>query len=167
MMKIKKNGLTLVEILVAIAIVALLAAGLYSVSQYVDRQAKVKLTESTIEILAAAIDEYYDFYNKFPDPADSYPAGCNLSIEKLYYKLGLAPNAKKILGHINPSLIKDADGDDFPEVVDAWGTSFRYEYTQDDNFPVITSAGPDRKFGDRAAPDNDPNNSQDNITSRQ
>ncbi|PKL46418.1 MAG: hypothetical protein CVV39_07235 [Planctomycetes bacterium HGW-Planctomycetes-1] len=161
MLKIKKNGLTLVEILVAIAIVALLAAGLYSVSQYVDRQAKIKLTESTIAILTAAIDEYHDFYKKFPALDDVYPSGCDSPIEKLYYRLGLAPDAKKILGHINRSLIKNADGDDFPEVVDAWGKEFDYSYTGVENFPVITSAGPDGDFGET-----DPGKKEDNITSR-
>ncbi|MBU1259590.1 MAG: prepilin-type N-terminal cleavage/methylation domain-containing protein [Planctomycetes bacterium] len=157
------NGLTIVEILVAIAIVAILAAGLYSVGNYVETQSKIKLTESTIETLVTALDEYHDFYGKFPDPnADSeYLTGCDLSVEKLYYKLGLAPGAKKILGHINTSLIKDANSDGFREVVDAWGTDFGYDYKTSYNFPVITSAGPDRDFGVT-----DPNNAQDNITSR-
>jgi hypothetical protein len=52
-------------------------------------------------------------------------------------------------------------------IIDSWNTPLRYTYKSGDNFAVITSAGPDKKFGDRAAPDNDPNNSQDNITSRQ
>jgi len=150
------NGLTLVELLVAIAIVALLAAGLYSVSRYVETQSKITLTESTIETLVAALGEYYDFYGKFPDPCETgYDGKCNLSVEKLYYKLGLAPGAKKIVGQINSSLIKDANSDGFPEVVDAWDMNFNYSYTSGDNFPVIDSNGPDKVAGN-----------DDDITSR-
>ena len=146
--KQKTNGLTLIEILVAIAIVAILSAGLYVVGGRVETQAKIKQTESTIKMLEAALEQYHDFYGKFPDPAitSDYPTVCTLSIEKLYYKLSTAPDAKKILNQINSSFIKDADKNGFPEVVDAWGTAFKYEYTPGNNFPVITSAGPDKKF---------------------
>ena len=149
-MKRKENkyGLTLVEILVAIAIIAILAAGLYSVGNYVETQAKIKLTESTIETLCTALEQYYDFYKSFPDlNASGYPVDCN-GIERLYYKLGLAPDAKKIINQINPSLIKDVDNDKYPEIVDAWETDFRYSYNSGGNFPVIDSNGPDKKSGD-------------------
>ena len=71
-MKIKQNkyGLTLVEVLVAIAIIAVLAAGLYSVSNYVETQSKKKLTKSTIETLCAALEQYHDFNDGFPFAAD-------------------------------------------------------------------------------------------------
>ena len=154
--KQNKNGLTLIEILAAIAIVAILAAGLYIAGSRAETQAKIKLTESTIQMLSAALEQYYGFYKSFPDPAASYPTGCTLSIEKLYYKLSTAPDAKIILNKINSSLIKDADKNGYPEVVDAWGTAFKYEYTSGNNFPVITSAGPDKDFS----------KTDDNITSR-
>jgi prepilin-type N-terminal cleavage/methylation domain-containing protein len=154
--KANKYGLTLVEILVAVVIMAILTAGLYSVSHYLETQAKIKLTKSTIELLCSALERYHDFYGKFPDPnADiEYPDPdkCN-GIERLYYKLTLAPNAKKVLNQISSSLIKDADIDEFPkvypEIVDAWGRNFKYEYskTNKDNFPVITSAGNDGLYG--------------------
>lgn len=195
----KTNGLTIAEILVAIAIVALLAAGLYSVSSYVETKSKITLTESTIETLAAAIDEYHDFYGKFPFKADtSYGRGeleannsnglngnvsvkdgvvgdyndSYASIEALYYFLNKCPNSKKIVNSINISLITNKDnknreyfftptggGQTYPlmHIIDAWKTPLRYTYEQGDNFPVITSAGPDRDFGKK----------EDNITSRQ
>lgn len=155
--KANKYGLTLVEILVAVVIMALLVAGLYSVSHYLETQAKIKLTKSTIELLCSALERYHDFYGRFPDPnADiEYPDSCN-GIERLYYKLTLAPDARKVLNQINSSLIKNADADIdvfpkiYPEIVDAWSRNFKYEYskTNKDNFPVITSAGPDGKFND-------------------
>jgi prepilin-type N-terminal cleavage/methylation domain-containing protein len=165
--KQNKSGLTLVEILVVISIIALLAAGLYSVGNYVETQAKVKLAESTIETLCCALEQYRDFYDgvtgvgKFPDPdanapslpttppgPNEVPAGCSLNIEKLYYRLSCAPDAKKIIGQINPSLIKDKNKNNFPEIVDPWQNYFHYSYVTGDNFPVIDSNGPNRISGD-------------------
>jgi len=60
MIKIKTNGITLVELLMAVAIVAILSAGLYVVGSRVETQAKIKQTQSTIEILSAALEQYYD-----------------------------------------------------------------------------------------------------------
>jgi prepilin-type N-terminal cleavage/methylation domain-containing protein len=152
--KLEYTGLTLVEIMVAVTIVALLVAGLYSVSNYVETQSKIRLTKSTIEVLCTALEQYHDFYGKFPDINDvngvPVPDLTRYnkadSIEKLYYKLSLAPDAKKVLNNIGPSLIKDADKDKYAEIVDAWGGKYHYDYDrkQKDNFPVITSDGPDK-----------------------
>jgi len=198
------NGLTLVEILVAIAIVALLAAGLYSVGNYIETQSKITLTESTIEMLVTSLTEYRDFYGKFPFEADISYDRLSLesdvsgtvrayvndvdqgdsgnhrdeysSIEALCYFLNKCPNSKKIVNSINRSLLTNK-GDTNEEfriaayplvrVIDSWGKALRYTYGPGNNFPVITSAGPNKKFGDRGATaDKDPNDSQDNITSR-
>jgi prepilin-type N-terminal cleavage/methylation domain-containing protein len=133
--KQNKTGLTLVEILVAIAIIAILAAGLYSVSNYIEKQAKAKLTESTIETLSAAIEQYHDFYGKFPFLADKNYGEPNLqtdvngvvvnktgnplsapdyndiyaSSEALYYFLNKFPDGREIVGSINRSLLTNKD----------------------------------------------------------
>jgi len=200
--KLKYTGLTIVEILVAIAIVALLAAGLYSVGSYVETQSKITLTESTIETLVATLDEYHDFYGKFPFKADetynqndlestgtngiggfvrAYVNDVNQedsgshkdeysSIEAMYYFLNKCPSSKKIVNSINRSLLtnKGNPNEEFRvgiyplvRVIDPWGKALRYTYEQDNNFPVITSAGPNKDFGD-----NDPNKANDNINSR-
>jgi prepilin-type N-terminal cleavage/methylation domain-containing protein len=195
-MKSKQNkyGLTLVEILVAIAIVAVLAAGLYSVSNYLEKQSKIELTKSTIEILCAALEQYHDFNDGFPFAADVTYGDPNLlldlngtavslghkpeyaSSEALYYFLNRVPDSKKIIGSINISMLTDKDdngakmyitinGQNCPlvRVIDPWKKALRYTYyynkttKQGDNFPVITSAGPDRDF----------NSPADNISSRQ
>jgi prepilin-type N-terminal cleavage/methylation domain-containing protein len=127
------SGLTLMEILVAIAIIAILAAGLYSVSNYVEKQAKAKLTESTIEILSAAIEQHHDFYGKFPFLAGTdygrsqlesltepnglkgsvvNPADYNdiyASSEALYYFLNKFPAGREIVDSINHSLLTNKD----------------------------------------------------------
>jgi prepilin-type N-terminal cleavage/methylation domain-containing protein len=208
--KQNKNGLTIMEILVAVVIMAILAAGLYFAGSYVDTQAKIKLTESTIETLAAAIDEYHDFYGKYPFEADETYGGSELkannsngldgdvtnkagtplpaadyndvyaSSEAMYHFLNKCPGSKKIVNSINISLITNKDnknreyffrfGSDvqvYPlrHIIDSWKTPLRYTYVKNtirqDSFPVITSAGPDKNFGDT-----DPNKARDNINSR-
>jgi prepilin-type N-terminal cleavage/methylation domain-containing protein len=189
-MKRKQNkyGLTLVEIMVAIVIMAILAAGLYSVGNYLEKQSKTELTKSTIEILSAALEQYHDFNDSFPFVADtSYgepnilsdiggaavsPADYNdiyASSEASYYFLNRIPASKKIIDSINRSLLTNKDYKsteyfiligtvNYPliHIVDPWKCPFRYTYKQGDNFPVITSAGPDKDF----------NKTADNISSR-
>lgn len=134
-MKIKKRhtGLTLIEILVAVTIVAILAAGLYSVSDYLQKQSQIKLTESTIQTIVAALEQYYDFKGSFPFQADANYNDVNLvndmggnimadnqcstsatdhnsiyaSSEVLYYFLNQIPASRKIENSINQSLITD------------------------------------------------------------
>jgi prepilin-type N-terminal cleavage/methylation domain-containing protein len=163
MLKTRQSGMTLIEIMVSVLIVAILAVGLFAVSGYIDTQMKIKATESTIQLLVAAVEQYHDFYKEFPDPCTAYPAGINQSVEKLYYKLTFAPDAKKVLDQINRKYVKKVDKDDYPEVVDAWGTSLKYSYIekQNWNFPVITSAGPNKIFEA-----DDPNSVHDDISSK-
>ncbi|MCE5340380.1 MAG: type II secretion system GspH family protein [Planctomycetaceae bacterium] len=186
MLKTKQSGMTLIEIMVSVLIVAILAAGLFSVSGYIDTQMKIKSTESTIHLLVAAVEQYHDFYKAFPDvnstsyvgeyPNGKYDKDANgvkdaNYIEKLYYKLTLAPDAKKILDQINRKYVKDSDKDSGgkpapdknPEIVDAWGRSLRYIYEKkiNANFPEIISAGPDKDFGD-----GDAKKAEDNISSK-
>ena len=137
-------GLTVVEVLISVAILAILVAGLFTVGSYVNKQAQEKLTESTIETLVTALEQYYDFYNEFPDPNDS---DYDSPPEALFGRLYSTPGAKKVLMQISETLIADKDSDDKPEVYDPWGTPLRYIYNDGDNFPVITSAGPDKEFG--------------------
>lgn len=145
-------GVTIIEMLVAITIIAILAVGMFTIGSYVETQSKEKLAQSTIETLVTALEQYYDFYNKFPDefsdPNES---------DELYKSLILCPEAKKTLDQINSKLRTDKDGDGYLEIRDPWEKEFRYTYNKidEDNFPVITSTGPDKKL-----------DSDDDITSK-
>lgn len=95
--------------------------------------------------------------------------------EALYFFLSRVPESRKTLDKIDSSLITDEDSDgdsmkikingkDYPllRIIDPWGTTLQYSYYRNEyepptsnepdmderrNFPVITSAGPDRNFG--------------------
>ena len=93
--KMRKNGMTLIEILVAIAVIAvLMSVGVY-VGKAVYEQAKERAVESTFVILEAALDEYKEYTGDFPaelggaaTPADE--------IENLYYELNRLPVSRKM-----------------------------------------------------------------------
>lgn len=90
--------------------------------------------------------------------------------EALYYFLRRSPNAARIISTLMDQAISNKDGSGRPLVieiptggtahdlirfVDAWGTPIRYTYDPDDpsdpsdsydQFPILTSAGPDKRF---------------------
>lgn len=154
MLKTRKNGLTLIEILVAVTIVAILAVGLFAVGSYIETQLKIERTKSTINMLVAALDLYGQ--NKGNNTAYKFPAPG----DNLYEKLSLSPDSKKIVDQINRKAMRNEGSTSNPDIrfIDAWGSRFIYDYNEGWNFPVITSAGPDRDV-------NDPN-TKDNISSK-
>ncbi|MEN6385190.1 MAG: type II secretion system protein [Phycisphaerales bacterium] len=175
MMKNKHSAFTLIELIVSIAVVAILAAGLFAVGNYIDTQMKIKRTQATIQLLLTALEQYYnDKYDLRPDSSPQFPdpnnnginyfrAGCDNdanSIEKLYYRLSLFPEVRKIMDQLPPKSLKDSDKDKNPEIVDVWNQNFRYKYENGWNFPEIISAGPDKKFRINDA------NSTDDISSK-
>jgi len=222
-----KTGLTLVEILVVVAIIAILATMIIGLSHRIDTQAKEKLTASTIAMLTAALEQFYDYdYNYQGQYSDfDFPLDCNgftkadiehadmlsaalggktveiVGIDKDYVEhsnvdhkiedsgcavlcffLNRVAEIRKALEKIDASMLTNegtSDGgtvrvyimikiDDkhypFLRVVDAWDTTLRYDYYNEQlppldafefdimrdtkrTFPLITSAGPDRRFG--------------------
>ncbi len=91
------------------------------------------------------------------------------SSEALYYYLNRVPESRKVISKISDSLTTNLDENESnPEgvrvlefdpdkenefflirFIDPWGRTLRYEYQPGDNFPKITSAGPDGVFGTR------------------
>ena len=84
-----KLGVTLVEMLIVVAIIALLATMVISMAARIGHQAKEQLTESTIAILAAALGQFQDYgyqYKVQPSWSDKkrdfylgldFPLDCN------------------------------------------------------------------------------------------
>jgi len=142
-----RQGLTLVEMLVVVAVIALLATILVRVASHIDTQNKYRSLESSFAVVEAALSEYYDRWNTFPDPnaprTPAYPS----SSAALYGQLWATPSARKVLSNLSESAVRRSPvAPDMPEFCDPWGTEWRYVYKPGDAFPQLISAGPDRDF---------------------
>jgi prepilin-type N-terminal cleavage/methylation domain-containing protein len=146
-----EHGLSLVEMLIVIGVIALLATMVISVASRIDNQSKEKGLESVFLLLESALDEYKEFQGGFPlQPVKNFTNVAAHS-ELLYRELYSVPDSRKVLDKIRDSLIKnDVDTGivpPVPEIYDPWGTILDYRYVAGENFPELVSAGPDKIFG--------------------
>lgn len=148
-----KDGFTLVEILVVVALIAILATLVVGVAGRIDAQTKEKALESTFMLLDSALQEYRQFTDKFPEQPENNPANAAAHSELLYYELNSVPDSRSVLEKIDNSSIKNKYGASgtpvgtSAEIYDPWGTVLDYRYSAGENFPVMVSAGPDKMFG--------------------
>ena len=143
-----KHGLSIVEMLIVIGVIALLATMVVGIASRIDNQSKEKGIESTFALLEGALEEYKDFKGEFPIAMYDDP---NMNSEILYEQLNSVPVSREILGKISDSLIRhNVDTGKIPpipEIYDPWGTVLNYRYNPEtDNFPELISAGPDKVF---------------------
>jgi prepilin-type N-terminal cleavage/methylation domain-containing protein len=154
-----KHGLSLVEMLIVIGVIALLATMVIAVAGRIDNQVKEKAVESMFTLLDGALEEYKEYQGVYPEqPAKDFTNAAAHS-EYLYAELYSIPDCRKILEKIRDSLIKHnvdtGTVPPVPEIYDPWGTTLDYRYITGENFPELVSAGPDKTFG-----------SSDDITNR-
>lgn len=158
----RQYGFSLSELLIAVAVLLLLMGALMGFGRRLKRQGEIDLCRGAIDILVAAVEQYYDdFHERFPDPV-ARPAMS--PIENLYVQLYSLPKSRAICEQLQKSLTGDTDGDGAAEFLDPWGVPLRYEYSIGRTFPVITSAGPDQYFGDEPPPPK--GSAADNISSK-
>jgi prepilin-type N-terminal cleavage/methylation domain-containing protein len=141
-----KHGITLVEILVVVAIIAILATMSIGIATRINDKSKERGIESTFTLLEFALQEYHEAAGYFPTQPERNFANALIHSEYLYGELDLIPESRKILGRIAKSLVKNEFGtvDTQPEIYDPWGTVMDYIYVPGDNFPEFISAGPDK-----------------------
>ena len=75
-----KYGLSLVEMLIVIGVIALLASMVIGVVSHIDNQAKEKLTKSTLAILGAALEHFHDYEYTYQNQIYAefdFPLDCN------------------------------------------------------------------------------------------
>ncbi len=75
-----KTGVTLVEILVVVAIIAILATMVIGIAARIDNQAKERLAKSTIAIINAALGQFQDYgyrYKHSDYTGFEFPLDCN------------------------------------------------------------------------------------------
>ena len=144
-----KQGLSLIEMLIVLGLIAILATMVISVASRIDNQSKEKGVVSIFAMLEGALEEYKEFQGDFPgQPVKDFTSAAAHS-EYLYAELNSIPGSRKILEKISGSLIENKFGtaDSPAEIYDPWSTALEYRYAPGDNFPVLVSAGPDRVFG--------------------
>ncbi len=142
-----QSGFTLSEVLIVIAILLILVGVLVGFGKHLKRQAEGNLCECTIGVLIAAIEQYHDWHDAFPDPDFPDPNPTNdpvTSIENLYDQLYSQPKSCALCEQIQKSQIGDTDSDKSFEFLDPWGKPLRYRYVPGWTFPVVESGGPDR-----------------------
>jgi prepilin-type N-terminal cleavage/methylation domain-containing protein len=151
-MKTRRNnyGFTLIEMLVVVALVAILASMVIGVASHLDAKAK----ENSVELLLdGALEEYREFKDRFPEQLEQNFANAAAHSELLYYELNAVPDSASMLEKINNSFIENkyaAAGTTIgtsPEIYDPWKMPLDYRYAPGENFPLMVSAGPDKKFG--------------------
>lgn len=139
-----KFGLTLVEMLIVVALIAVLATMVIALAARIGTQTKEKGLQNVFSLLESALQEYYEYWNIFPDP--NKPPYLTHSAA-LYGQLQATPASRKVLENIDRSLIKNNPGAvDMPQIYDVWGILLDYRYVPTDTFPELISAGPDRMF---------------------
>jgi prepilin-type N-terminal cleavage/methylation domain-containing protein len=75
-----KYGLTLIEMLIVVGIIALLTAIIVGVARRIDNQSKERLTENTIAIVNTALGQFKDYgydYNDLDYRNFAFPLDCN------------------------------------------------------------------------------------------
>ena len=142
-------GMSLIEILVVVVVIAILTTMVIGIAGRIDTQAREKSVESTFALLDSALQEYHEFTGRFPEQKEANYTNAAAHSEFLYGQLQAIPAAQKILQKIDATRVENKYGTTQtpPEIYDPWGTPLDYRYVAGENFPRLVSAGPDRTFG--------------------
>ena len=187
-----KYGVTLVEMLIVLAIIALLTSMVIGIAGRISNQSKEQLTRNTFALLNAALEQFRDYEYNYPIPYSDlkFPLDCNgisdadlinalgatalptgeySKSEVWYFFLTRVPESRKTLDKIDESLKQSTNiifnGKEYPllRILDPWGTPLQYRYYYDYNSPEDKWTFP---VITSAGPDRNFNTTADNITSR-
>ena len=81
-----KKAFTLIELLIVIAIIAVLAAMIFPAARMIRDGAKRKKVQTELQLVATAIDAYKEKYGHYP-PDNVLPGGVEVNVNPLYYEL--------------------------------------------------------------------------------
>ena len=169
-----RDGFTLVEVLIVVAILALVAAGLVGLGSYMQTQNNTVLTEQCLQLLSTAVAEFHDITGHYPvdNWGDIGADGSRLagaedtngppsSDELLYLQLSLLPQTREIIANLPEKLLvrplsgarvqlagQSSNTPYLRSIVDAWEQPVNYVVYEDD---------PDVPNG----PNDDPNDPDD------
>lgn len=134
--------------LVVVAIVAVVAGLVVTLTLRMSNQAKERDLASAFALLKSALQEYRDQTGEFPPQPELDFDNAPVHMELLYERLMSEPASRKVLAHLARFPAADDSPDvDIAMVRDPWGTVLDYRFGPDDDLPEFISAGPDKVFG--------------------
>jgi type II secretory pathway pseudopilin PulG len=142
-------GTTLIEMVIVVAVIALLVSMVVGITSHIDKRSKEKGLNNIFALLGGALQEYYEYTDKFPEQPEKNFTNAAAHSELLLAELRSIPSSRKVLEQISDLFLKNKAGasDTSPEIYDPWGTVLDYRYVQGETFPELISAGPDKVFG--------------------
>ena len=171
------EGFTLVEVLIVVAILAVVVAAMVGAGMAINVQRDTALTKNCLDVLDAALAEFHGITGKYPENdwataiADntciiysaSATGGTPDSDEVLYLQLSILPQTREMISKLPGQLIIEPlsgatvtiGGDTTPylqSIVDAWGNALNYQRdtaNPDTVFPDLWSNGPDGTPGNK------------------
>ncbi len=99
----KKKAFTLIEILVTLAIILILAGALVGAGKYLRVRAERQLTQSAIEVISTALQQYYDQTGNFPPTIYSAAGEDGLSPSQYWLKTVLSANSVTVSSGQHPT----------------------------------------------------------------
>ena len=140
----RRAGLTLIELLAVMFILAILVALVVGVGRYVIDDANKRKTQQTLTVLKEAAQSYHDAASPKTYPDGN---GNDASAAEIFSALTIQEDSPRVQAAMERirRLPEDAIGDGV--FLDAWGRKIRYD--KDGGFggrPVFISAGSDDKF---------------------
>jgi len=158
-----KTGVTLIEILIALAIMSILVSLVLGIAGSIQRQNSDRLTRGAFALLKAALEEYRSesapagnqYQADFPvqdeldfaNPQAQAQEQVLTHSEFLFAELQGLPACRGLLQKLDDSLIRVNLATGGAGIFDGWGTPLEYRYIEQWTFPELISAGPDRLFG--------------------
>jgi prepilin-type N-terminal cleavage/methylation domain-containing protein len=134
-MTAKFRGFTLVELLIVIAIIAILAGLILSTSGYIQKRSARARTEAEIAAMAAALESYKADNGDYPVGAAGDPSNTAIPTGNIFLYSNLQPNTGKVYFEFTKSMLQASGAT--TNVVDAFGEGFGYYYqTNASNIPA-------------------------------
>ena len=149
-----QSGMSLMELLVALAIILILISALVGIGSYVKTRASVDLTKGMLEVLSTSLEQYYADFNNFPfetnvafdevtfettflpvvanvvpDGSLEETDGAGITVSTassaaLFYFLDKNPSSRSIAGAVADSLVTNKDASGTPIKIDIGGMAY-------------------------------------------